>query len=308
LLAEQKRSSQHNNLAINHNFKVLAKAVRTFLFEMNQAIRFYRLISILSMDVALGAACCAAWFAYHFDVHLRVYALICLGLTVWIIYTADHLMDALKLKTEASTTRHRFHQKHFKLLIVAMLIAGIIDLSLLFFIRAQVLYAGLGLSGVVLAYLLLNRWLNFLKEIVVAIVYCSGVLLPAISLKATPLTLADVLLIVLFFLTALINLLMFSWYETESDKRDGYNSFSIKFGTEFTHSLLSVLFIVQGMFILAYWVISGEFLPLLLLFVMNCVLFMLFKTPENFRKSEKYRLWGDAVFLLPGLFLAFRWF
>jgi 4-hydroxybenzoate polyprenyltransferase len=275
---------------------------------MSQSIRLYRLINILSIDVALGAVCCAAWFADYFDVQLRIYALVCLGLTVWIIYTADHLMDILKMKADAATERHRFHQKHFKFLISAMLIAGIIDLSLLFFIRAQVLHAGLVLSGIVIVYLLLNRWLNFLKEIVVAIVYCGGILLPAISLKPTALVLADGMLIAMFFLTALINLLMFSWYETESDKRDGYNSFSIKFGTEFTQKLLSVLFITQALLMLAQGFVFGNIWPALLLSAMNGMLYVLFKNPENLRKSEKFRLWGDAVFLLPGLFLVFGCF
>jgi 4-hydroxybenzoate polyprenyltransferase len=272
---------------------------------MNPAIRFYRLMNILSLDVALGAVCCAAWFANHLNVQLRIYALICLGLTVWIIYTTDHLMDALKMKTDASTARHRFHQKHFKLLVIALLIAGVIDLSLLFSIRVQVLYAGFVLSGIVIIYLLLNRWLNFLKEFVVAIVYCGGVLLPAISLKSDVLAFADWILIAILFFTALINLLIFSWYETESDKQDGYNSFSIKFGTEFTRKLVTGLFIIQVLLLIVQGIISGELLPVLLLFVMNGTLFILFKSPENFKKVEKYRLWGDAIFLLPGLFLLF---
>lgn len=269
---------------------------------MNPFIRLYRLINALSIDVALGAVCSAAWFAKGFDVQLRPYAFLALGLTVWIIYTADHLLDARKVAKEASTYRHRFHQQYFKILAVCLVIAVVIDFGFIFFVRVQILYAGLALFSIVVLYLLVNRWLSFVKELVIAIVYCSGVLLPTLSLKSTGLSTGDYLWIVSFFLTALINLMVFSIYDFPSDKSDGYNSFVRTFGVRLTQQILSVFFLVQvglaGMLAVhGFWNVAT------VLSVMNITLFLLFIKPSYFAKADLYRVVGDGVFLFPVVLL-----
>lgn len=269
---------------------------------MTKLNRFYRLLNILSIDVVLGAVCCAAWFANYFDAELRVYALLCLGLTVWLIYSADHLLDAMKVKGEASTLRHRFHQEHFKKLTILLLFASVIDFVLLFFIRAQVLYAGIFLICIVMVYLLLSRWLTYLKEIAVAGLYCGGVLLPSLSLKESVMGMSDLFVLLCFFLTALINVIMFAWFDHELDIRDGNNSFSTKFGKDFTRKLLIMLFVLQVV-ILGVLVVVKSFLPLILFGIMNSILYLLFMRANAFSKAEYYRLLGDAIFLIPALFL-----
>lgn len=269
---------------------------------MDKLIRFYRLLNILSIDVALGAVCCSAWFAHYFQVQLRVYALICLGLTVWIIYSADHLLDARKVRGEASTLRHRFHQQHFTELAIVLLIAGLIDFSLLFFIRAQVLHAGILLIGIVGVYLLMSRWLSYLKEIAVAGLYCGGVLLPALSLNQSAITTPELFVMLCFFLTALINVIMFAWFDHALDVQDGNHSFSTKFGQHFTRKLLIGLFIVQLILLAILFGIKCYF-PFLVFGCMNGVLFLILAWSTNLRRLEYYRLPGDAVFLIPGMFL-----
>jgi 4-hydroxybenzoate polyprenyltransferase len=269
---------------------------------MNKLNGFYRLLNILSIDVVLGAVCCAAWFANYFEVQLRPYALICLGLTVWIIYSADHLMDAIKVKGEASTLRHRFHQEHFKGLIMLLLVASIIDFVLLFFLRAQVLHAGILLICIVVMYLLLSRRLTYLKEIAVAGLYCGGVLLPALSLKESGMVIADQFVILCFFLTALINVIMFAWFDHALDIRDGNKSFSTKFGKGFTKKLLIILFGLQVVF-LVMLIVAKSFPPLIIFGCMNGILYLLFIRSDQFNRAEYYRLLGDAVFLIPSLFL-----
>lgn len=270
---------------------------------MNKLLSFYRLLNILSIDVALGAVCCGAWFAKYFDVQLRPYALICLGLTVWLIYTADHLLDARKINGEASSVRHRFHQAYFKVLCGLLLLGGMIDFVLLFFIRAQVLYTGMLLIGIVAVYLLLNRWLGYIKEIAVASLYCGGVMLPSLSLKTSDLNGPDAIIIMLcFFATALINIMMFSWFDHEADMRDGYNSFSVKFNKGFTQKFIAGLFVLQAIFFLLLF-FNGDFTVLIMLASMNSVLFLIFVRSGRFSEAEYYRLAGDAVFLIPTVFL-----
>lgn len=269
---------------------------------MTKLNRFYRLLNILSIDVVLGAVCCAAWFADYFEVELRIYALICLGLTVWVIYTADHLLDAIKVKGEASTLRHKFHQEHFKELVTVLTVTCVIDFVLLFFLRTQVLHAGIFLICIVVVYLLLSRWLMYLKEIAVAVLYCGGVLLPALSLKESDIIGTDLFVLLSFFLTALINVIMFAWFDHALDIRDGNNSFSTKFGKDFTTKLLILLFVLQVVF-LAILLINMSILSFVVFGSMNGILYILFLRADHFNRAEYYRLLGDAVFLIPALFL-----
>ena len=67
----------------------------------------YRLINILSIDVVAGAVCSALFFARLLQVSLLPYGIISLALTVWIIYTADHLLDAKRVEGVATTRRCR---------------------------------------------------------------------------------------------------------------------------------------------------------------------------------------------------------
>lgn len=272
-----------------------------FLF-MNTAGRLYRVINALSIDVALGAACCAGWFATGFHVQLRPYAFFVLALTVWIIYTADHLMDAINIRKAASTYRHRFHQEHFKTFLMCVILAVILDLIFLFFVRLRILYAGLGLSAIVLLYLLVNRWLSFVKELVIACVYCLGVLLPVLALRGLPVSATELVWVASFFLTALINLIIFSAYDLQPDKADGYNSFVLTFGLTVTKRVLTILFFVQAMLIggllwARVWPAAG------VLLAMNGVLFFLFFKPSYFVRPDAYRLYGDAIFMFPVVLL-----
>src|SRR5260221_9904362 len=124
---------------------------------MKKILATYRIINILSLDVAAGAVVSASFFARIFNVTILPQGLISLGLTVWIIYTADHLLDAKKLKQAASTERHRFHQQHFNILSVAMLLAMLVDFTQIYFIRNVVFRAGLWLSFIVAIYFLVQH-------------------------------------------------------------------------------------------------------------------------------------------------------
>lgn len=278
--------------------------MRDFCF-MNSLLNFYKHLNTLSIDVALGAVCCCAWFAKLYHVDLRPYVFLALGLTVWIIYTADHLLDARKIKGEALTTRHRFHQQHFTVLTVLVAIFAVIDFGLIFFVRKQVLYAGIILGGIVLLYLVFTRVLSFLKETVVAVLYSGGVLLPVLSLWDWQMSISYPLIVVSFFITAWINLFLFAWFDHNIDKIHGYTSFSVQFGKYLTMLLLRGLFFIQVALIGTIALHNQMISAALMLFMMNAILFLLFVRPANTFLQDNYRLLGDAVFLIPAMFLLF---
>jgi hypothetical protein len=54
-------------------------------------------VNVLSIDVALGSVCAALFFGKYVAVGISPVTLAVLALTVWIIYTVDHLMDAKRI-------------------------------------------------------------------------------------------------------------------------------------------------------------------------------------------------------------------
>jgi hypothetical protein len=113
-------------------------------------LKFYRLLSLLSIDVAVGAVCSSVWFAIMFGVKPGGVAFTALGLTVWLIYTLDHLMDARTIKNKATAKRYQFHQQHFSILGITWVMAIVCDGVLVFFMRKEILFDGIWLSALVI--------------------------------------------------------------------------------------------------------------------------------------------------------------
>lgn len=269
------------------------------LATMKELIKAYRFLNLISIDVAFGAVVCAAFFSSIFSVQLRLYGLAALGLSVWIIYTLDHLMDARRMKHAAFTERHQFHQEHQKLMAILVLIACLIDVYLVLHIRKPVFGWGLGLASLVMFYLLLQRWLNPFKEIVASFLYCSGVLLPTLSLTTGLITTSLIILLIIFLITALINLILFSMFDFEKDIRQTQSSLVIAFGKEKSKFIITALFLIQ-MVLLTSLSLTTNYRPeALILGLMNFVLGTIFIFSRYLKKGDSYRMLGDVIFLFP---------
>ncbi len=272
---------------------------------MKVLIRLYRFFNILSLDVAVGSVISAAFFARIFHAPILPQGLIALGVTVWIIYTADHLVDVQKMQQIASTKRHQFHQKHFKVLIVMTLVVFFVDMVEICFINKVLIVEGLWLSIVVAIYFLVQQRLGFLKELVGALLYTSGILLIPFSVKIVLSPIA-IVLILQFVLTALINLLLFSWMDHSHDEMDRHRSLPTTFGKKTASNILVFLFVTQALLLItSMFLFTINKAPLLILFLMNVFLLLIFLRKNFFEKEDRYRLLGDAVFLLPLLYFLF---
>ena len=267
---------------------------------MRYLLRLYRLFNLLSIDVALGSVCSALFFAHILQVHILSYGLIALGLSVWGIYTADHLLDALKIKLPAATARHRFHQQNFKTLLITLVVVMIINGIIILFIRHRVLVAGLYIAAIVGIYFLINRYLKFMKEVFIAVVYTIGVLLPSISVTLQPVHEWPWLIIVSFSATALINLILFSWFDHARDLRDGNISFVTVLGERTSRAVIVLLFLV--VLILSVMSLSTAGFVILL---MNALLLVTFIFHRYFSVHDRFRILGDFVFMLPLVYLLF---
>lgn len=260
-------------------------------------LRFYRAVNLVSLDVAGGAVVVALFLSKILQVEPRVQGMLTLGLAVWIIYTIDRLLDVKGMATPASTKRHRFHQQHHRTLWIITLLATGILLSLIFFLRPPVLVYGFVLGTLVGIYLLIQNRLPW-KEMMVAVLYTAGVLFPSSSVQVETLSVDQVFAIFFTFLIALINLLLFSWFELESDQQDRRWSFVTRWGKRKTEKILFTLFVTTGTLATGMFIafLSPMWVPLI---IMVAILFILFYYPDYFKGDDRYRLWGDSVFLLP---------
>ena len=76
------------------------------------SFRFYHIINALSLDVALGAGVLSLVLGRYIGFRVPVMVLLALVISVWVIYTIDHLLDAKSITHQATSFRHHFHQ-HF---------------------------------------------------------------------------------------------------------------------------------------------------------------------------------------------------
>ncbi len=258
-----------------------------------------RIFNLISLDVAIGSVASAIMFAHLLEVTVLPYAYAALGLTVWIIYTADHLLDAWSISGKAISTRHAFHQRHFALLLFLMLTASCAVLLLITMIRRPVLESGLWLSAVVVLYLIIQRKLTPLKEFAVGIIYSAGVLLPSLSQTSAAPGPELIWIVAIFTCTTFLNLILFSWFGMNEDEMQQQHSIALSLGFGRTRTLLLVFFVVQFSMIVGAMISGTDRISVGILLSMNAVLFLIFAFPEWFNVGERYRLAGDAVFLIP---------
>ena len=276
-------------------------------------MRYFR---ILSLDVALGACVMTYFFSYYFGQMTNWAYYVSLGLTVWLIYTLDHLLDARKIPHQAHTPRHRFHQAYywqiFTLWTIVFLLTGFLSFQLLTY---TTLVYGLFLCILVGIHFLLgkihilHRLFFFQKEIRIALVYGLGVALAPFSLSQQVQLIPFLLLLIQVILMASVNLLIISYYEAETDKKDHHQSIVTLFGEEIVQRLayLFILLVLLIGIILAILLWNKKvFLTECILVLMILSLYTVLKIPHYFKNHERYRIWSDSVFFYPLLLLVFN--
>ena len=266
---------------------------------MKFILHLYRVVNQLSLDVACGAIVCAAFFGHILHVQIQSYALALLGLTVWIIYTTDHLLDVRKLKQKTLSQRYKFYQQNFWKLCSATIILIMIAIWLILLVQSPVVKWGLVLVVIVALYLGVQPKLVLVKELVISILYTAGILLPSMSMTRMDLSGNEYVLILSFAQTAFINLVLFSWYDWKQDINDAQSSIVTFLGRSRTKKILVILLLIQVFFFSTLILFSSYRMEALILVVMNAVLFLLYLFPTRFSANGYYRLIGDLVFLFP---------
>ncbi|MBB3700215.1 hypothetical protein KMW28_14415 [Flammeovirga yaeyamensis] len=235
---------------------------------------------------------------------------ISLGTAVWVIYTLDHLLDAHSIQHTAHTFRHAFHQKYKKTIGAVCLIVGVIGLANTFlFLPDVIIKNGVLLSLIVLLYLgIINlKILPFptFKEFTVAFIYTAGITLPIFSL-IEEISLSFVAQTLIFFVLASINLLEFALFDFETDTKDEQLSGTRILGHQRLKFRIQVLIILYILLMMAsFYFLGMDYLVLFTFLLMGASLILIYIKADFFSKDEYFRIFGDFVFLFPGLYLLY---
>lgn len=266
---------------------------------------------LLSLDVVLGAVLCNImfWKLPSGNTPINELAVTVLGLTIWLIYILDRLIDNKKL-SQNPTERHLFHQKYHKILWRSVcLIAGICGVSL-FFLPLYGITLGLVISSFTGLYLYIidkitkKSSVHFYKEPMTAILYVAGVWGTTYLNNLTPLYFLTGLL---FLLIAFQNLFLFSLLEFKKHP-DDCHTLAHYFGLKNSNViilLLSTTVVLIGLYAINISAFDYQKSVFILEISMSIILLIINQFETFFIKNDRYRWVGDGIFLLP-LLIIFR--
>ncbi|MFT4546638.1 MAG: hypothetical protein ACI8XO_003321 [Verrucomicrobiales bacterium] len=123
-----------------------------------EKVPWYLWVNLLSLD-AVAVAVVWLWcfsVCEHVPILRPIYIL--LGLVVWLVYTLDRLMDALRMKDEVcSTPRHRFAKRFFvPLVLLCVVVAAVAIWMILYKVPFAIVPRGLMISLSIVLYFLIR--------------------------------------------------------------------------------------------------------------------------------------------------------
>ncbi len=267
----------------------------------------YKLINNLSIDVVIGSVASYYFFSEVLNVTPDIVSVILLGIAVWSIYTLDHLIDSRKIDINVATDRHLFHKANYSILSWVVLALLALAIILIAYIPTSTIIAGAMLSGLVILYFITIHLLNlskviFHKELTVATLYSIGVILGPFSLYTQELLSHHKLLFASFFCIVFMNVIIFAFFDRESDCKANFQSIPLKIGVLMSHRLIHFLSLsVLILNLTLIWI--GFEKEALCIFSMHAVLYSLFLFQENYFVRTNFRYIGDGIFFIPLFYL-----
>jgi hypothetical protein len=275
-------------------------------------LKFFRVLNTLSIDIAFGAICSSFLFYKILDITPKWEENIILAITVWLIYTADHLIDARKIDGLASTFRHRFHQKYFGSILAVFSVLLCLNIYLVFnSLNSEVFRNGVFLSILVIIHHLICHLTKIdtvipTKELRIAILYSCGIALVPYS-NAVNFELSFYLLLVIMVGIAFLNLILFASIETESDEKDQFHSISRKIESQKLNSIFYLISLLTFVLIVSFYFSHAQSISTLtfLLCLMLGILVIIHFIKVQAKSKDLYRIIGDGIFLLPAILRLF---
>lgn len=220
---------------------------------------------------------------------------------VWCVYTGDHLLDARRPPTQGESFRRVFHRRHARVISIAAFCSIALGLAAAWTLAPPIRLFGLGLSLLALAYLASAQGLLFAslpKEPIAGLLYAAGI-------WGGPILMSEgsarwlLLAATLHGLAAILNLTMVGVFEAEADRIEGHRSLALRFGQRATTRAAWFAASIGALVSVALAVTTGHsaLVWLVLAIQIATPAALLLGRPWS-ERHERYRLWGDSVFLL----------
>jgi len=266
-------------------------------------------LQILSIDVVIGTVAVGFMATKLLNISPNPYWWLILPLSVWVVYSLDHIIDSYKNNNNAVIIRHRFHYTYRKTIIISIGILSVLSITLsIAFLDHQIIYYGLLLSIFIAIYLILvfllkkKKIILLQKELIIAFVYTAGIFLaPLVWFGEIP---PYPILLVIFniFILAWLEGIIISWFEYDDDIKDGHTSFTVVVGKKNTRRfiiIMQVLLAIVTKISMLTVTSKIEFVSLIITIIMDIVLLIIVLNPDRLYKNNYYRFIGESVFLIP---------
>ncbi len=275
----------------------------------SKSTNHFIILQHLSVDVVAGSVAMGilAVKVCHAEVPLAWWFV--LPLTVWVMYTLDHLLDATQTDRAPTIGRHLFHRRHAGVLSYWILVLGAIALGLtLVYLPHQIIVGGMLISVIILLYFIslrvlpmyIKKWIP--KELIIACIYVGGIFLVPWWYSDRSMPLENGSLIMVIVLLVWSEGAMASWYDRDNDLRDGHHSFATVMGKALSKRIISGVLLITWLSLIMRFLhqVTMELQAIyVVLIVINMGLLLIMNANAYFAKNAGYRVWGEVLFILP---------
>ena len=265
----------------------------------------YRYFHFLSLDIVLGALGTSVLAARLFEANPGWAWWAALAMTVWVLYTGDHLLDAWKHRKNSQREMHRYIFRKKGMLIYILGLITVADLIVVFnFLDPVMLKAALLMVGGVflfyaMRHIFRSNSLFFIPgELFVLMIYLAGTWMGPFMSRTITTGPGQILIMAMMAGVLLLNLGVISLYDVKIDSRLGISTLAGSLGKKSTRVLMTVVAVMVLLMALLQFMVNGtdrssQFA--LILAGMAGLLFWVLLSPSVFRKREAYRLVADAI-------------
>lgn len=198
----------------------------------NQKIKISGFLEANSLPVIISSLSSAYFFSKFYNSPLNKVFYLILAITVWIIYSLDHFLDAKN--NENRSLRHDYFFKRKKLFYSIFILFSSISIYLFFTNFEETgSYIALGIAAFCGIYLTLVHFfkLNKIKDIFISLGFWGATfLIPFYRAEYSELTLNNLYIAFIFLLFIYSSLLVMAKYELEYDRLNQQSNIGIRLG------------------------------------------------------------------------------
>ncbi|MCF8233662.1 MAG: hypothetical protein K9G67_01985 [Bacteroidales bacterium] len=272
-----------------------------------------RFIQITSLDVVAGAVASALFATKLIGVNPGFAWWILLPMAVWTVYSLDHLIDGMQLKEKTSNLRHYYHYRYRKVFTILILLFASTGFTIaLVYLDRRIFSFGILLGMLTAIYLMAVafsdrfRRIFFQKEVFIALIYTAGIWGGPVVIGDPP-PVPEILIILVFMITAFINTSLLAWFEARFDRMDDAPSIARRLGKNSLSRLLKILLAMNTLILLSMiFIFPGFIMAISVLFLMSALMALLLLFHPVFEKNRRYKAFIEGTFFLPALSLFMR--